>query len=278
MLASLEMPEPSIRARSIHGRNSEVRNRFQLWMHVDGSYGAFATLAQSARKLLAGMEHADSIALDPHEWLYLPVDVGCVIYRNPAIARATFAHEAEYPGCLVRKQTKRLYAGTTGRDYFRRFRALKVWMLLKGVGLDRFSEAIESNLACARRPSRWCKPVITLRWLHRSNYRSFVFVTCRRGSKTITKTIDAFNERLLVALQRDGSSYLSNATLGGRLALRGCVLNYSNTWLVIMYILLVTVTCSSFNTQPRSANEPPERGIREIRTAVFAASDRADVH
>ena len=74
----------------------EIAHRFQLWMHVDGSYGAFAVLADSARKLFAGMEQADSIALDPHKWLYLPVDVGCVIYRDPQIARAAFAHEAEY--------------------------------------------------------------------------------------------------------------------------------------------------------------------------------------
>ena len=94
----------------------DVANRFQLWMHVDGSYGAFAILAQSARKLFAGMEQADSIALDPHKWLYLPVDVGCVIYRNPEIARATFAHEAEYTRMFGRRQRKRLYAGTTGRN------------------------------------------------------------------------------------------------------------------------------------------------------------------
>jgi glutamate/tyrosine decarboxylase-like PLP-dependent enzyme len=61
----------------------DVADRFQLWMHVDGSYGAFAILAPSARELFVGMEQADSIALDPHKWLYLPVDVGCVIYRNP---------------------------------------------------------------------------------------------------------------------------------------------------------------------------------------------------
>src|SRR5882724_1180097 len=64
----------------------DVADRFQLWMHVDGSYGAFAVLAQSVTRLFAGMEHAHSIALDPHKWLYLPVDVGCVIYRDPEIA------------------------------------------------------------------------------------------------------------------------------------------------------------------------------------------------
>src|SRR5881398_474624 len=64
----------------------DVAERFQLWMHVDGSYGAFAILAESARRLFAGIELADSMALDPHKWLYLPVDVGCVIYRDPEAA------------------------------------------------------------------------------------------------------------------------------------------------------------------------------------------------
>src|SRR5437764_15032727 len=74
----------------------EIADRFQLWMHVDGSYGAFAILAESARRLFAGVELADSIAVDPHKWLYLPVDGGCEIYRDLEAARAAVAHEAEY--------------------------------------------------------------------------------------------------------------------------------------------------------------------------------------
>src|SRR5262249_49540988 len=128
----------------------EVANRFQLWMHVDGSYGAFAVLAKSARKLFAAFEQADSIALDPHKWLYLPVDVGCVIYRVPEIARAAFAHEAEYTRIIGEEADEAFAFWNYGPELSRRFRALKVWMLLKGVGLDSLSEAIESNLACAR--------------------------------------------------------------------------------------------------------------------------------
>src|SRR6201993_446426 len=128
----------------------DVADRFQLWMHVDGSYGAFAVLAESARKLFEGMEQADSIALDPHKWLYLPVDVGCVIYRSPEVARATFAHEAEYTRMFGEEADEAFVCWDYGPELSRRFRALKVWMLLKGVGLDRLSEAIESNLACAR--------------------------------------------------------------------------------------------------------------------------------
>ena len=207
-----------------------VADRFQLWMHVDGSYGAFAVLAESARKLLAGMEKADSIALDPHKWLYLPVDVGCVIYRDPEIARAAFAHEAEYTRMFGEEADEAFVCWDYGPELSRRFRALKVWMLLKGVGLDRLSEAIESNLACARYLESMARASDDFEMVAPVELSIFCFrhvpVQLRTQSP---KAIDAFNERLLVALQRDGSSYLSNATLGDRFALRGCVLNYQTT-------------------------------------------------
>ena len=208
----------------------EVANQFQLWMHVDGSYGAFAVLAQSAKKLFAGMEQADSIALDPHKWLYLPVDVGCVIYRDPEIARATFAHEAEYTRMFGEKADEAFVCWDYGPELSRRFRALKVWMVLKGVGLDRLSEAIESNLVCARYLESMVRASDDFEMVAPVELSIFCFrhVPGRLRNES-PKAIDAFNERLLVALQRDGSSYLSNASLGGRFALRGCVLNYRTT-------------------------------------------------
>jgi aromatic-L-amino-acid decarboxylase len=208
----------------------ELANRFELWMHVDGSYGAFAVLAKSARKLFAGMEQADSIALDPHKWLYLPVDVGCVIYRDPEIARDTFAHEAEYTRMFGEEADEAFVCWDYGPELSRRFRALKVWMLLRGVGLDRISEAIESNLACARHLESIVRASDDFEMAAPVELSIFCFrhVPMQLSSES-PKAVDAFNERLLVALQRDGSSYLSNATLGGRLALRGCVLNYRTT-------------------------------------------------
>jgi aromatic-L-amino-acid/L-tryptophan decarboxylase len=208
----------------------EVANRFQLWMHVDGSYGAFAILADSARKLFAGMEQADSIALDPHKWLYLSVDVGCVIYRDPEAARPAFAHEAEYTRMFGEEADEAFVCWDYGPELSRRFRALKVWMLLKGVGLDRLSDAIESNLACARHLESMVQASDDFEMVAPVELSIFCFrhVPAQLGNQT-PEAIDAFNERLLVALQRDGSSYLSNTTLGGRFALRGCVLNYRTT-------------------------------------------------
>jgi len=208
----------------------KVADRFQLWMHVDGSYGAFAVLAKSARKLFAGIERADSIALDPHKWLYLPVDVGCVIYRAPEIARAAFAHEAEYTRIIGEEADEAFAFWDYGPELSRRFRALKVWMLLKGVGLDSLAEAIESNLACARHLESIVQASDDFEMAAPVELSIFCFryVPVRLRNES-SQAIDAFNERLLVALQRDGSSYLSNATLGGRFALRGCVLNYRTT-------------------------------------------------
>ncbi len=208
----------------------EIADRFQLWMHVDGSYGAFAVLAESARKLFDGMERADSIALDPHKWLYLPVDVGCVIYREPEIGRAAFAHEAEYTRIIGQEADEAFAFWDYGPELSRRFRALKVWMLLKGVGLDSLGEAIESNLACARHLESMVRASDDFEMVAPIELSIFCFrhvpAQLRNGSP---QAIDAFNERLLIALQRDGSSYLSNATLAGRFALRGCVLNYRST-------------------------------------------------
>src|SRR5881394_4019083 len=208
----------------------EIADRFQLWMHVDGSYGAFAVLAKSAREFFAGLKRADSIALDPHKWLYLPVDVGCVIYRAPEIARAAFAHEAEYTRIIGEEADEAFAFWDYGPELSRRFRALKVWMLLKGVGVDSLSEAIESNLACARYFESMVRASDDFEMVAPVELSIFCFrhvpVQLRNES---SQAIDAFNERLLVALRRDGSSYLSNATLGGRFALRGCVLNYRTT-------------------------------------------------
>lgn len=208
----------------------EIADRFKLWMHVDGSYGAFAVLAKSARKLFAGMEQADSIALDPHKWLYLPVDVGCVIYRDPVTARAAFEHDAEYTRVIGQEADEAFAFWDYGPELSRRFRALKVWMLLKGVGLDVLGEAIESNIACARHLESLVETSDDFEMVAPIELSIFCIRHVPAQLKSASpKEIDAFNERLLVALQRDGSSYLSNATLGGRFALRGCVLNYRTT-------------------------------------------------
>src|SRR5947207_14506779 len=124
----------------------ELANRFQLWMHVDGSYGALAILAKSATKLFAGIEQADSVALDPHKWLYLPVDVGCVIYREPEMARTAFAHEAEYTRIVEEEADEDFAIREYGAELSRRFRALRRLTASEEVRLHALADRIEHNL------------------------------------------------------------------------------------------------------------------------------------
>ena len=219
----------------------EIARRFNLWLHVDGAYGGFAALAASARPLFASIEQADSLALDPHKWLYLPVDCGCILYRDLDAARATFAHEAEYTRVIGQEADQAFAFWDYGPELSRRFRALKVWMLLKGVGLHALSDAIEKDFACARHFENLVQNSEDFEMLAPVELSIFCFrhlparlkcalVTASPSEgETIDEQLDAHNERLLLALQRDGSSYLSNARLRGRFTLRGCVMNYRTT-------------------------------------------------
>jgi glutamate/tyrosine decarboxylase-like PLP-dependent enzyme len=163
---------------------SQVARRFNLWMHVDASYGGFAALAPSASDLFAAMHEADSVALDPHKWLYLPADCGCVLYRDAAAARATFAHEAEYTRVLEQEADEAFAFWDYGPELSRRFRALKVWMMLKASACARSVEPIEKDLACARHfertPGKGERrfPKCFLR----SNFRFSVSAMCQRDS------------------------------------------------------------------------------------------------
>jgi glutamate/tyrosine decarboxylase-like PLP-dependent enzyme len=210
-------------------------------MHVDASYGGFAVLAPSARNLFDGLREADSVALDAHKWLYLPVDCGCVLYRDPEMARATFAHEAEYTRVLEQAPEEAFAFWDYGPELSRRFRALKVWMILKGVGLRALGEAIEKDLACARHLEHLVRMSEDFEMLAPVELSIFCFryvpPALKRGLASadqiergrIDEQLDALNERLLIDLQQDGSSYLSNARLRGRFSLRGCVMNYRTT-------------------------------------------------
>ena len=103
-------------------------------MHVDACYGGFARLAPSARPLFDGMSEADSIALDPHKWLYLPADCGCLIYRDPEAARPAFSLDADYTRVMQTEPAEAFAFWDYGPDLSRRFRALKVWMTLAHAG------------------------------------------------------------------------------------------------------------------------------------------------
>jgi glutamate/tyrosine decarboxylase-like PLP-dependent enzyme len=220
---------------------AEVAAQYSLWFHVDACYGGFAALAPSKRHLFDGIDRADSVALDPHKWLYLPSDCSCILYRNPAQARAAFGLEADYIRVMAEDPDEAFAFWDYGPELTRRFRALKVWMILSHVGTRALGEAIEHNCECARylaelvdqsNDFEMMAPVelsiFCFRYIPPTLKSSYVMASPdqREG---IDHDLNNLNEQILKDVQREGNSYLSNANVAGRFALRGCVLNYRTT-------------------------------------------------
>ena len=205
---------------------ADFAHRHNLWMHVDAAYGGFAALAPSARHFFAGIEEADSVTLDPHKWLYLPVGCGCVLYKDPAAARAAFSHGADYTRPIGLEHDEAFAFWDYCPELTRPFRALDLWLLIKFAGAGRLGKAVEENIACAKYFEELVKASDDFEMLAPVELSVFCFHYVPKG---FTGDLDVFNERLLVTLQRAGSTYLSNARVRGRFALRGCVLNYRTT-------------------------------------------------
>ncbi|HJT87056.1 MAG TPA: aminotransferase class V-fold PLP-dependent enzyme, partial [Bryobacteraceae bacterium] len=203
-----------------------VARRHGCWLHVDGAYGAFAALAPSGKALCRGLGQADSVALDPHKWLYSSMGCGCVLYRDEAAARAAFAHDAEYIRPVGLERDEAFAFWDFGPELSRPFRALSVWLQIRCAGATALGAAIEQNIQCAKYFERLIQESGDFEMLAPVELSVFCF---RYAPRTFAGDLDAFNELLLVELQRAGHSYLSNARLRGRFALRGCVLNYRTT-------------------------------------------------
>ena len=129
---------------------ADLCQREDLWLHVDGAFGAWAALAPSVKHLVAGMERADSLAFDLHKWMYMPYEIGCVLVRHEREHREAFSLTPAY---LAHGEGER---GLTGRDLpyltdydfqlSRQFRALKAWMSLKEHGADKYARLIQQNI------------------------------------------------------------------------------------------------------------------------------------
>ena len=219
---------------------AEIAEKYNLWFHVDASYGGFAALAPSAKPLFAGIAAADSISLDPHKWLYLPVDCGCVLYKNAETARAAFAHTAEYTRVIAENDEAFAFWDYTP-ELSRRFRALKVWMMLRFAGTKLLGASIEHDINCAKYFARLVEKTDDFELLApiESSIFCFRYVPSRlkkelenadsEKREKVNLELNRLNERIMIDLQRDGNSYLSNASVNNRFALRGCIINYRTT-------------------------------------------------
>jgi glutamate/tyrosine decarboxylase-like PLP-dependent enzyme len=190
----------------------------KLWLHIDGSYGALAARSTHVGGAMQGIARADSMSLDPHKWLFAPTDAGCLLVRDAAALRRAFSTGAGYIDVIADRDMSEFAYWDHGPELSRRFRALKIWFLLKVHGARAVQQAIDSNIAVAQHLASVIKKSGDFE-LMAPTPLSIVCFRSRAGD-------DEFNKRLMVEVQRDGDSYLSNATINGRFALRACIVNF----------------------------------------------------
>jgi glutamate/tyrosine decarboxylase-like PLP-dependent enzyme len=196
-----------------------------LWFHVDGAIGAVAVLAENIKPLLAGIERADSIALDLHKWMHIPFEAGCAIVRSEKAQRNTFSLTPEY----LAHETRGLAAGHLwfsdyGLQLSRQFRALKVWMSVKEHGLDRFGRMIARNVEQAHYFADLVENEPTLERMAPVGMDIVCFRFNPGGMED--EALSALNKEILMQLQEQGIAAPSYTTLQGRYCLRIAIANH----------------------------------------------------
>ncbi len=209
---------------------AELCEREGLWFHADGAYGALATISPKLRPLFAGIERADSVAADPHKWLYVPYQAGATLVREPGRLADTFRRPAEY---LLHDAESPVLGPVAfndrGPELSRGFRALKVYMGLKVHGRRGYAEAIERDCALAQHLAagvdahpdfeRLAEPVLSI-----VNFRYRPAAGNLAGA-----TLDALNQRIVNRLVGDGGFFLAPTRLKGSASMRVCIVNFRTT-------------------------------------------------
>jgi glutamate/tyrosine decarboxylase-like PLP-dependent enzyme len=196
--------------------------REEMWLHADAAYGGPAVLCQEGRNLLAGLERSDSIALDPHKWLFQPFEIGCVLLRDRRALRQAFAIRPDYLRDVEGVEEEVNFADY-GVQLSRGFRALKLWLSIQVFGVTAFREAIERGLengrhaeAALRRAGSW--DIVAPAQLG--------VVAFRYASPDDSEeTSERVSRSLVDAAQRDGFTLVSSTVLRGNTALRMCTIN-----------------------------------------------------
>jgi glutamate/tyrosine decarboxylase-like PLP-dependent enzyme len=207
-----------------------VCRRHDVWLHVDAAYGGPAILSTEYAGVLRALSRADSIALDPHKWLFVPVEAGLVFVRNAEAMRSAFSLVPPY------LRTDGSATGVGGPPWFseygfqqtRGFRALKVWMTMQQFGLNGCKAAIEENLMLARYLADRVRSAPDLGLMAPPS----LSVVCFRflaSSLQDEEAAAALNRTLLERLQLSGEAFLTSTELRGRFVLRACIVNYRST-------------------------------------------------
>ena len=208
---------------------ADIAGEFDLWFHIDGAYGALGAMDESKRAQFHGLARADSVSLDPHKWLYVPLDSGCLLFRDEATARAAFSFdEADYIKVHEQDEQESFAFWNYGPELSRRFRALKIWATLRYYGARRLAAAVGEDMQLAAYMAERVDQAEDFELLAPVELSICCFRYTPPGVQSDAE-LDELNSRIMNFIQRGGRAYLSNATLNGKFALRACITNFRTT-------------------------------------------------
>ncbi len=201
---------------------------YELWFHIDGAYGIPAAVIPTLKNLFEGIQDADSIALDPHKWLYSPLEAGCTLVKNPQHLIDTYSsHPAYYNFNTDEEQSLNFYE--YGLQNSRGFRALKVWMALQQVGKSGYIKMINEDIEMSKLLFEEAKKHSELEAVTQNlsiTTLRYIPLKYSKVAKNNEEYLNKLNETLLNELQAGGEVFLSNAIVSEKYCLRGCIVNY----------------------------------------------------
>jgi aromatic-L-amino-acid decarboxylase len=209
---------------------SALCREHNVWFHVDGAYGGFAAALPDAPDDLRALSLADSVAVDPHKWLYAPLEAGCALVRDAEVLRNAFAYHPPY----YHFEEEAMNYVDYGPQNSRGFRALKVWLALKHVGASGYRTMIGEDIRLSQCMAAAVKRHPELEWFTQElSITTFRYVPAdlraKVGDPEVEQQLDALNRELVDRLQRGGETFVSNAVIGGRYVLRACIVNFHTT-------------------------------------------------
>ena len=197
---------------------AEICQREALWMHVDAAYGGVAAMLPSHAHILAGAARADSIVVNPHKWLFTPFDLTAFYSRRMDVIRQAFALTPEYLRTSESSEVKNLM--DTGVQLGRRFRALKLWMILRSFGAREIRAHLARHIQLAHQLASWVDAHPDFERLAPVPFSVVCFRWNPHGRSLSEADLDARNESLVERINRSGEIFFSHTRLKGRLALR----------------------------------------------------------
>jgi aromatic-L-amino-acid/L-tryptophan decarboxylase len=205
----------------------QICREHDLWFHVDGAYGALAAAIPEAPDDLRALAEADSVAVDPHKWLYAPLEAGCALVRRPEDLRNAFSYRPPY----YHFDEEVVHFVDYGPQNSRGFRALKVWLALQQIGRAGYVETIAEDMRLSRKLYQLVQDDARFEALTQSlSIATFRYVPrelrAKVGQPDVEEALNNVNRDLLTRVERSGEAFLSNAVIGGKFALRACIVNF----------------------------------------------------